>query len=383
MKEKELVKIIDLKDIKKAVLHKKRTYIYVFVIVFILSCVWILPQPRYYDCDVSLAPESNGEDVGGGLSSIASSFGINLGDIGGSDAIYPLLYPDLFESPEFIVSLFDIKVRTEDGEVNTDYYTYMTKHQKKNMLTRPFALASKYVKDLFKPKKKRGSSDGNQRINPFYMSEEDYMLVQQVMGNIRCAVDKKTNVISIMVRDQDPLVCATMTDSVKERLQDFIIKYKTSKIRLDCDYYQHLTDSAKVEYEEALKAYSDYSDSHKDIILQAYISERDKLENDMSVKYNTYSAMNTQLQAMKAKVQEKTPSFTTLKSVTVPIKPSGPKRMIFVGAMLVLSFICTALWKCRKILFKFDGAENSERSEDSEESEKSGESEISGESEMS
>jgi len=161
-----------------------------------------------------------------------------------------------------------------------------------------------------------------------------------------------TNVISIMVRDQDPYVCATLADSVKGRLQDFITQYRTSKARQDCDYYQHLTDSAKVEYEQALKAYSDYSDSHKDIILQAYISERDKLENDMSVKYNTYSAMSTQLQAMKAKVQEKTPSFTTLKSATVPIKPAGPKRMIFVGSMLVLSFFCTALWRCRKILFK-------------------------------
>lgn len=354
MQENENVRIIDLKEIWKALRYKKKTYVYVLVIVFILSCIWILPQPRYYDCDVSLAPETSGESVGGGLSSIASSFGINLGDIGGTDAIYPLLYPDLFESPEFIVGLFDIKVKTEDGDIDTDYYTYLTKYQKKNMLTRPFMLAMKYVKDLFKEKRPKGTGKGG-KIDPFCMSEEDYMLVQLVMGNIKCAVDKKTNVISIMVRDQDPLVCATLADSVKERLQDFITQYRTSKARLDCDYYQHLTDSAKVEYEQALKAYSDYSDTHKDIILQAYISERDKLENDMSVKYNTYSAMSTQLQAMKAKVQERTPSFTTLKSATVPIRPSGPKRMIFVGGMMFLSLICTGLWKCRKVLFKPKG----------------------------
>lgn len=351
MNENGNVRIIDLKEIKKVLTYRKRTYIYVFVTVFVLSCIWILPQPRYYDCDVSLAPETGGEDVGGGLSSIASSFGINLGDIGGSDAIYPLLYPDLFESPEFIVSLFDIRVRTVDGEVDTDYYTYLTKYQKKNMLTLPFESASKYLKNLLSGEKE-SPADGTGRVDPFFMSEEDYLLVQDVMLSIRCAVDKKTNVISIMVRDQDPYVCATLADSVKGRLQDFITQYRTSKARQDCDYYQHLTDSAQVEYEQALKAYSDYSDSHKDIILQAYISERDKLENDMSVKYNTYSAMSTQLQAMKAKVQEKTPSFTTLKSATVPIKPAGPKRMIFVGSMLVLSFFCTALWRCRKILFK-------------------------------
>ena len=335
MDEKSNVKIIDLGEISKAIMHKKNTYIYVSVIVFILSCVWILPQPRYYDCDVALAPETSGESVSGGISSIASSFGINLGEMGGTDAIYPLLYPDLFESPEFIVSLFDIKVKTEDGEIDTDYYTYLKKYQKSNVLTKP-----------------KRSSGANDKVNPFCLSEEDFILVQSIMGNIKCAVDKKTNVISIMVRDQDPLVCATLADSVKERLQHFIIQYRTSKVRLDCDYYQHLTDSAKVEYETALNLYSNYSDSHKDVILQAYISERDKLENDMSLKFNTYSAINAQLQAMKVKVQERTPSFTTLKSATVPIKPAGPKRMIFVAGMLILSFLCTALWKCRRILFK-------------------------------
>lgn len=351
MDEKSNVKIIDLGEISKAIMHKKNTYIYVSVIVFILSCVWILPQPRYYDCDVALAPETSGESVSGGISSIASSFGINLGEMGGTDAIYPLLYPDLFESPEFIVSLFDIKVKTEDGEIDTDYYTYLKKYQKSNVLTKPFMALSKNIKDLFDTKPKR-SSGANDKVNPFCLSEEDFILVQSIMGNIKCAVDKKTNVISIMVRDQDPLVCATLADSVKERLQHFIIQYRTSKVRLDCDYYQHLTDSAKVEYETALNLYSNYSDSHKDVILQAYISERDKLENDMSLKFNTYSAINAQLQAMKVKVQERTPSFTTLKSATVPIKPAGPKRMIFVAGMLILSFLCTALWKCRRILFK-------------------------------
>ena len=153
---------------------------------------------------------------------------------------------------------------------------------------------------------------------------------------------------AIIVRDQDPLVCATIADSVKAHLQDFIIRYRTSKARQDCAYYQHLTDSAKLEYEEALAVYTAYSDSHKDVILQAYISERDKLENDMSMKFNTYNAMNTQLQAMRAKVQEHTPAFTTLKSATVPIKPSGPKRMIFVFGMLLLATFITSLYLARK-----------------------------------
>ena len=95
--------IIDLKKVFQALWKRKGLFFKVWIVTFILSCIWILPQPRYYTCEVKLAPEMNGEDIGGGLTSIASSFGFNIGGIGGQDAIYPELYPDLFESPEFVV----------------------------------------------------------------------------------------------------------------------------------------------------------------------------------------------------------------------------------------------------------------------------------------
>ena len=120
--------IIDLRKVFKALWKRKGLFIKVWIVTFVLSCIWILPQPRYYTCEVKLAPEMNGEDVGGGLSSIASSFGFNIGGIGGQDAIYPELYPDLFESPEFVVGLYDIQVATKDGKVATNYFDYIKKH---------------------------------------------------------------------------------------------------------------------------------------------------------------------------------------------------------------------------------------------------------------
>lgn len=71
----------------------------------------------------------------------------------------------------------------------------------------------------------------------------------------------------------------------------------------------------------------------------------------MQLKFNTYSAMRTQLEAMKAKLQEKTPAFTTLQSASVPIKPAGPKRVIFVFGMCFIAMIITAFWLVRKSLF--------------------------------
>lgn len=336
--------VIDLGKVFKTLLAKKKVFFYVWPIVFVLSCIWVFPKPRYYNSSVSLAPETTGENIAGGLSSIASNFGINIGG-GGADAIYPMLYPELMESNNFVVSLLDIRVKTEDGKVDTNYYTYLCKHQKKNWLTAPF----NKVKDLFTSKPK-GQPGKDKKRNPFMLSEYDFNIVESVKQKINCSVDKKTDVISISVEDQDPLVCATLADSVRQHLQDFIINYRTSKARLDVNHYQHLADSAKVEYDNAVRKYSDYCDLNQDVILQSAISERDKLESDMQLKYNTYTAMCTQLEAMKAKLQERTPAFTTLKSATVPIRPAGPKRMFFIAGMLILSTIVTSFWLTRHII---------------------------------
>ncbi|MBQ2012600.1 MAG: chain-length determining protein, partial [Bacteroidaceae bacterium] len=147
-----------------------------------------------------------------------------------------------------------------------------------------------------------------------------------------------------------PLVCATIADSVRVKLQDFITAYRTNKSRIDEQYYKSLADSARIEYETISRQYSQFCDAHKNIVLQSYLSERDRLENELQTSMSTYNAMQAQYLAAKAKVQEQTPAFTILRAPSVPVKPNGPKRMIFVAAMLFLSTIGTCIYIFRKEL---------------------------------
>ncbi len=340
-------KTIDLKVIFPILWSRRKLFFKVIPVVFILSVLYIFPQPRYYRAEVSLAPEASGTEIGGGLASIASSFGFNLGSMAGSDAIYPMLYPELFESPEFLVSLLGIQIRTLDGEIECDYYTYLKKYQEKNPYTKPLKSVSRWIKNLFTPKKQEG---GDGAINAFHMSEDDYGLVMGMQDKIVCTNDKRTDVTTIKVEAQDALVCALLADSISSRLQNYIIKYRTSKARLDLEYYQQLSDSALAEYVTAAALYSNYCDANKNMTKQSILTRKDQLQTDMELKSATYQAYQAQVQAMKSKVQEKTPAFTVLKSSTVPVKPAGPKRVLFVLAMCFLSCVVLSLWLCRKEL---------------------------------
>ena len=328
---------------------KKKSYIKILAVTFVLSCLIILPQPRYYACEVKLAPEYGSSSPAEGIGSLAASFGFDLSSMQSSDAIYPLLYPELFESPEFLVPLFDVRVNTADGELSTDYHDYLKNHQKKNPLVAPFVKGFGKIKKLFESDKDNGLVNGSS-INPFRMSRKDYGLMKKIINKVVCSVNKKNNVVSIVVEDQDPLICATMADSVRAHLQDFIINYRTSKARQDVVYYQGLRDSALIEYNYAIERYSRYCDMHQNVILQAVISERDQLENDMALKLTKYQTISGQLENAKAKVQEQTPAFTVIKSPTVPVRPAGPKRMIFVAFMLILATLGATVWYLRRLI---------------------------------
>lgn len=330
---------------------KKKSYIKILSITFLLSCLIIFPQPRYYTCEVKLAPEYGSSSTPtGGLGSLAASFGVDLSSMQSSDAIYPMLYPELFESPEFLVPLFVIKLNTLDGKVSTNYHDYLKKHQKKNPLTAPFLKAFNFVKKIFESEDLSNKVNTGAAINPFHMSKKDFGLMSKIKDKVKCLVDKKNNVVSIVVKDQDALVCATLADSIRAHLQEFIIDYRTSKARQDVTYYQALRDSALLEYDDAIERYSRYCDKHKNVILQSVISERDQLENDMVLKLTKYQTVSSQLENAKAKVQEQTPAFTVIKSPTVPVKPAGPKRMIFVACMLILAALGSTIWYLRRLI---------------------------------
>ena len=348
MEEKKELEVIDLRVVFKKIYERRRLFIKVLPIVFVLSCAFILCLPRYYQSTLSLAPEIGGTSgLGGTLGSLASSFGLDLGSMETTDAINPMLYPDLMEDNGFVVGLFDIKVKSKDGEIACSYYDYLLKHQK-----RPFwQYVIVWVKKLLPKDEEHVINKGN-KLNPYVLSKRQDEICKLIRDKVSISIDKKTAVISISVEAQDPLICKTVADSVKERLQTFITNYRTNKARIDEKHYKNLVDEAKADYEKARRLYGSYADSNMEMVLESYRAKQTDLENDMQLKYNTYTTLMTQYQMAKAKVQERTPAFTLVQGAAVPIKPAGPKRMLFVAGMCVLAIVFLCLYLLRDLLIK-------------------------------
>lgn len=327
--------IIDLKKICAKLYKHKLIYIYIIPVIAIISYLYIICIPQYYSTQTMLAPEIENPSNNSSLGSIASSFGIDISNIKSSDAITPLLYPDLLKDNRFIFNLFRIKVITLDGKTQSNYYEYLGNYQKN-----PWWESSSNKKERF--------TVPRTNANPYHLNKKQNRILEQIRSNITLSVDAKNGVITIKVQDQDPLICKTVADSARNRLQNFITSYRTEKARKDVIYYGRLAAQAKSEYEKARRLYGSYSDANTDIVLESFKSKTEDLENDMQLKYNNYSSLVTQMQAARAKLQERTPAFTVLQGSAVPIKPAGPKRTLFVFMMMFFSFIAISLYVLRK-----------------------------------
>ena len=336
---------IDFKKIFQDLLKHKKLYYKVLPIAFVLAAIYALSLPNFYSCTVKLAPElGSSAKAGGSLAGLASSFGINLGGASaGADALNPTLYPDLMNSVDFKTDLFKVKVRREDDNQFFTYYDYLANEQK-------LSWWSAGMKSLFSIFNSQSSMDESSKIDPFRLSKEQTKIVKKINENVVCDVDKKTFVITINVTDQDPLICATMADTVKTRLQKFITDYRTSKARVDYEYNLKLSREAKAKYEQARDRYAAYADSHRNVTSQNAQTKEADLQSEMQLREQIYQQVMAQLQQAEMKVQQETPAFTTLQSATVPVLKAGPKRAQMCLIFLFLAALGTTAW----ILYKED-----------------------------
>ena len=339
---------LDFGHLFAALLRHKKLYYKVLAVTFVLGSIIMLSIPNYYSCEVLLAPELSTSRTSNSITSLAAQFGMKIGQgtMGNTEALYPSLYPALMNSTDFKVALFNVPVHKKDSTRMMTYYDYLKDEQKQSWWSMAIGGTMRFLTSFLMDE----DTVTQNNIDLFQLTKEQTQMIKSLEKKVVCSVDKKTMVISIVVTDQDPLICATMADSVQARLQNFITEYRTKKARVDYQYNQKLYEEAKARYDQARERYAAYADANQDMVLQRARSELIKLENEMQLQYNNFNSVALQLMAAEAKVQEETPSFTTLQRATVPVKKAGPGRTKTLFTFLVVAIIGTSVW----ILYKED-----------------------------
>lgn len=347
--EKKIINISLVDVIKILGADKRKLFIY-SVVAGVIGVALAFATPHTYKSTVMLAPEESNKGFSGSISSLASMVGMNMKVGQTGDALYPEIYPDLMESTDFVVGLFPITVTKDKTGEKFTYFDYLQNHQKMAFYEWPKALLTMAIDKLVE----EPEPGPGHKVDPFRLTKNEFGIVKSIKGNMSCSVDKKTSVITITLKDQDPLIAATMVDTIKQHLQKSITEYRTKKAKVDLEYMKKLYAETKSDYDRARQRYATYADANMDAELQAVKSKMDDLENEMQLKYNIYQQVVEQLQLAKAKVQESTPAFTVMQNATIPVKHADRPKFAILIVWMILGFIIRfsmLVWKNKEKFF--------------------------------
>ena len=347
---------IDLMDILRRIVGIRKAIYKAAGIGLLIGIVVAISIPKQYTVTVTLSPEM-GSAKEGGLSGLAASFlgnGVTMGDA--TDALNASLSADIVYSTPFLMELSAMKIPVTRNEVMT-LDTYLDEESSPwwSYVIGLSSMAIGGVKSLFISEEDEFMSSDKASHGTIELSKKESVKIETLKRKIAASVDKKTAMTTVAVTFQNPKVAAIVADSVVGKLQEYIINYRTSKAKEDCVYLERLFKERQQEYYVAQKKYADYLDSHDNIILQSARAEQERLQNDMSLAYQVYSQVASQLQVARAKVQEEKPVFAVVEPAVVPLDPSGTSKKIYVLAFIFLSVCIVIFWKLfgENILNKF------------------------------
>uniref|UniRef100_UPI004027D7DF Wzz/FepE/Etk N-terminal domain-containing protein n=1 Tax=Bacteroides xylanisolvens TaxID=371601 RepID=UPI004027D7DF len=336
---------IDLMDLLRKVIGIRKKIYKVAGIGLIIGIIVAISIPKQYTVEVTLSPEM-GNNKGGGLSGLAASFlgsGVSMGD--GTDALNASLSADIVSSTPFLLELSNMKVPVSGSE-EISLSSYLDEESSpwwSYVIGFP-GMVIGGVKSLFIEDEDESIFSDKASQGTIELSKKESQKIESLKKKIVASVDKKTSMTSVTATFQDSKVAAVVADSVVKKLQEYIIDYRTSKSKEDCLYLEKLFKERQQEYYVAQKKYADYMDSHDNIILQSVRTEQERLQNDMSLAYQVYSQVASQLQVARAKVQEEKPVFAVVEPAVVPLYPSGTSRKVYVLVFVFLSVCIVIFW---------------------------------------
>ena len=330
---------IDWQDLLSKAWKGKKFIITVTVVFMFLGLISALTMTRIYTSKVTLVPEL-GKSTSSSLSSLSNMLGLGGMTMGSSaDAYHVTVYPEVVASTPFVAKMFDMRVTDPKKGIDTTLIGYLSRER--FSIGNVIGYVTKPIFSLFSNKEEE--TKGND-LNLFHLTKEQDRIVKTMNKAIQVDVDKKTGETTIQVTMDNPVIAATVADTVCKHLREYIVEYRTRKAREDLENYKKIADESYQRYLKASKAYAYYQDHNRGLILNAVISEGSRLSNELQIASQLYQQMKLQAEMARGKVIDEKPVFAIIQPATVPLLPQNSRAKVlliwtFVGFVLSCAWV--------------------------------------------
>ena len=329
---------IDWQDLLSKAWKGKKFIITVTVVFMFLGLISALTMTRIYTSKVTLVPEL-GKSTSSSLSSLSNMLGLGGMTMGSSaDAYHVTVYPEVVASTPFVAKMFDMRVTDPKKGIDTTLIGYLSRER--FSIGNVIGYVTKPIFSLFSNKEEE--TKGNE-LNLFHLTKEQDRIVKTMNKAIQVDVDKKTGETTIQVTMDNPVIAATVADTVCKHLREYIVEYRTRKAREDLENYKKIADESYQRYLKASKAYAYYQDHNRGLILNAVISEGSRLSNELQIASQLYQQMKLQAEMARGKVIDEKPVFAIIQPATVPLLPQNSRAKVLI-IWTFIGFVLSCAW---------------------------------------
>lgn len=316
--------------------------------VIFISCIigsffglsYSLVDKPVYTATLTFALEEKVAGGTSGLSSIASSFGLNLG--GGEGGAF---------AGDNIIELMKSRLLIEK--------TLLSKvviNGKDEILINRFILFNKLNKPWFKKDELVNIKfDSSYRQNH---SRTQDSIVGSIQTNILKSslqvskLDKKLSIISVKVNSKDEVFAKLFCENLVKNVTDFYIETKIGKSRKNVQLLQSRVDSVKRELDQAMYGRALFADQNIGLIKQSAAVPKIKQEMRIQMLGTMYSELVKNMEFSKLTLMREEPLIQIIDRPIYPLtidKLSKAKAILLGGLFLsflsIISLIINKLWK--------------------------------------
>ncbi|WP_424963009.1 GNVR domain-containing protein [Ekhidna sp.] len=329
---------IDLLELVRVVWFKRLFILKVTGIFVILGLVIALTSNVEYLTESKLLPESQEASKGNlsGLSGLAGLAGIDL-SIGQSGSLTPVLYPEIVNSIPFQKDLIYYPVKFSKLDTTITSFEYFTEYARPSLLGLikgyTIGLPGK-IKSIFS-KEALGSAKET-KDGLIYLTKDEHNLIEDFRSRIEVELDPQTNILTVSVLMQDPVACAGLTKYIIEKLTKQVTDYKIEKVKDNLRFIEERYREAENDYRVKQKQIASFTAKNRSLSSPYMQAEYQRLQNELSIVFEVYRGLATQLEQARISVKERTPVFSILEPVQVPLDKNKPKRKLILMLSLVI-----------------------------------------------
>lgn len=343
---------LDLIELVRKLWLKRKFILKVTGIFMLLGLLFALFGAKEYTASCEFVPQSSRSASNTSMARLASLAGINMTNLAsGEQTISPLVYPNVLNSVAFKRELLQTPIRIEEEPEPITLLAFLSddKYRKFSLtgtiLKYTVGLPGLIVQAI------RGEHEESVQISdePFIiLTKEERKALRALKPIIDLQVEEKKGFITLEVQMPEAFAAAQVAESALMLLQKYITEFKLDKVQSNLEFIQERYDELKKEYEQIQEQRAAYRDANQGISTSRARTNLEKLDNQYNLAYSVYSEMATQLEQAKIQVKETTPILTVIDPVSMPVKPSKPRKMLilvaftFLGGVVACGYVLLA-----------------------------------------